>query len=104
MHRVKNGCVPRWGITVWAVLAWGCGAPAPPVDDAPFRAAIGNYLQANNMAMKIKEVKQAPVVEGDTAQLRASLTHEQLGGPSVTWEFEFARQPDGSWRVARHRD
>jgi hypothetical protein len=55
------------------------------------------------MAMKIKEIKQAPAVDGDKAQLQASLTHEQLGGPAVTWDFEFEKQADGTWRVLRHR-
>jgi hypothetical protein len=89
---------------VTLVIAAGCGRAASTVDDTPFRAAIGQYLQANNMAMKIKEVKQPPVLTGDTATMTASMTHEQLVGPSVTWKFEFARQPDGSWRVTRHED
>ena len=26
------------------------------------------------------------------------------GGPSVTWEFQFAKQPDGTWLVTAHED
>lgn len=51
------------------------------------------------MAMAVKEIKQGPAVQGERGQLTASLTHEQLGGPSVTWTFHFQKQPDGTWRV-----
>lgn len=95
---------PRWGPCLAIAVVLGCGAPAPTVDDAPFRDAVAQYLQANNMAMKIKDIKQSPAVEGDTATMTASMTHEQLGGPSVTWTFNFAEQPDGSWRVTKHED
>ena len=82
----------------------GCGPPAPTVDDAPFRIAIADYLKANNMALKVKDVKEGPVVDGEQASLSASLTHEQLGGPSVTWKFQFAKQPAGNWAVTSHED
>jgi hypothetical protein len=85
-------------------LLVGCSRPAAPVDETPFREAIGQYLQSNSMAMKIKEIKQGPVVEGDSASLQASMTHEKLGGPSVTWHFQFTRGADGSWQVIRHED
>lgn len=87
--------------------AWliGCGGQAAKVDDAPFREAIGRYLERNNMALAIKEIKEGPLVVDDkSARLQASLTHQELGGPSVTWEFEFAKQPDGSWDVSSHQD
>ena len=87
-----------------AVVLVGCGEPAPVVDDAPFRQAIVEYLQNNNMALAIKEIKSGPIVDGGKARLSASLTHEELGGPSVTWEFQFAQQPDGSWLVTDHKD
>jgi len=87
-----------------ASLLTGCAPSAPTPDDTPFRAAIGDYLRSHNMAMTIKEIKEGPQIDGDTARLSASMTHEQLGGPSVTWEFEFARQPDGSWQAIRHQD
>jgi hypothetical protein len=82
----------------------GCAQKAPPVNNAPFRAAIVKYLQHNNMALVIKEIKAAPTVDGSNAQMSASLTHNELGGPSVTWEFQFARQPDGTWLVTGHGD
>jgi hypothetical protein len=91
-------------ILVCLLIVHGCSAQAPSVDDTPFRAAIGEYLKANNMAMKIKEIKKPPVITGDAAQLQASLTHEQLGGPAVTWDFEFAKQADGTWKAIKHQD
>lgn len=87
-----------------ALVLTGCGSPATTADDAPFRQAIGDYVRSHNMAMKIKEIKRGPLIDGDTARLTASMTHEQLGGPSVTWEFEFAQRPDGSWQAVRHQD
>ncbi len=91
-------------VMLTATILMGCGAPAVTVEDAPFREAIGRYLQANNMALKIKEIKQGPIIEGEAAELKAAMTHEQLGGPSVTWQFQFAKQPDGSWQVTSHKD
>ncbi|MFV1968266.1 MAG: hypothetical protein ACC628_22815 [Pirellulaceae bacterium] len=95
----------RFWLCVGAVLLGtvGCGEKTPNVDDAPFRQAIVAYLRSNNMALAIKAVKQGPVVDGRTAELRASLTHETLGGPSVTWTFYFERQGD-LWQVTRHED
>ena len=89
---------------ICAIVVYGCGTPTPTVDDAPYRAAIVDYLKVNNMALKVKDIKEGPVVEGEQASLSASLTHEQLGGPSVTWTFHFARQPDGDWQVTTHED
>ena len=86
------------------LLLTACGAPASTPDDTPFRQAIGDYVRTHNMAMKIKEIKEGPLIDGDAARLSASMTHEQLEGPSVTWEFQFARQPDGSWQAVRHQD
>ena len=82
----------------------GCGEPEVTVDPAPFKSAIATYLDRNNMAMAVKEVKEGPTVEGDTATLTASLTHAELGGPSVTWEFRFEKNADGSWKVVSHED
>ncbi|HJN10242.1 MAG TPA: hypothetical protein QF564_16260 [Pirellulaceae bacterium] len=81
----------------------GCGTPKPTVNDEPFRVAIADYLQANNMALKVKEIKEGPVIEGKRAAVSASLTHEQLGGPSVTWKFQFTKQ-SGDWHVTAHED
>ena len=82
----------------------GCADKAPPVDDTPFREAIVEYLQNNNMALAIKEIKAGPTIDGGNARLSSSLTHEQLGGPRVTWEFQFAKQLDGTWLVTGHKD
>jgi hypothetical protein len=81
----------------------GCGQATSQIDDAPFRQAIEVYLESNNMALAIKEVKQGPIVDGQTAQLQASMTHETLGGPSVTWTFYFEQTGD-DWRVTSHDD
>jgi len=86
------------------LLFIGCGPAPATVDDTPFREAIGQYVQANNMAMKIKEIKQAPTISDNKARLQASMTHEQLGGPAVTWDFEFNKETSGKWRVVRHAD
>ena len=77
----------------------GCGRRPATADPTPFRQAIVEYLRNGNMAMAVKEIKEGPAVEGDTAQLTASLTHEQLGGASVTWKFHFKKQADGKWNV-----
>ena len=31
--------------------------------------------------------------------MSTSLVHQELPGPSVTWEFFFERQEDGEWMV-----
>jgi len=87
-----------------AVGALGCGEKSAPVDAAPFRQAIDEYLRNNNMALAVKAIKAGPTIDGDTARLTASLTHEELGGPSVVWSFHFERQQDEKWTVARHED
>lgn len=90
------------GFVTVAVL--GCGQEAVTVDAAPFRTAIEDYLRDGNMALAIKAIKQGPTVERDTAQLSASLTHQELGGASVTWTFHFQQQTDGKWAVVRHEN
>jgi hypothetical protein len=95
----------RSSICIGTIFLLGCGTPpATTVNDAPFREAVAQYLQANNMAMKIKDIKQPPAIEGNIATMTASMTHEQLGGPSVTWTFQFAKQPTGDWQVTKHED
>jgi len=81
----------------------GCRKQPAPVDTTPFRQAVDDYLKSRNMAMAIKEIKDGPVIEGDTARLTASLTHQAIGGPSVTWTFHFERQ-NGNWAVVTHED
>jgi len=91
-------------IALIAFGAMGCGEKSAPVDATPFRQAIDDYLRRNNMALAIKAIKAGPTISGDTAHLSASLVHEELGGPSVTWSFHFERQQDGEWTVVRHVD
>jgi len=76
-----------------------CGEQRVTVDPAPFESAIAKYLERNNMAMAVKEIKEGPTVSDQTATLTASLTHAELGGPSVTWKFGFEKTADGTWEV-----
>ena len=71
-------------------------------DPAPFEAAIAEYLDRGNMAMVVKQIKEAPIVTGNTATLKASLTRAVVGGPSVTWTFHFKKTPDGTWEAVDH--
>lgn len=81
----------------------GCGGTeGPAVDSGPFEAAVVKYLDEHNMALAIKEVKAGPVVDGETATMTASLTHAELGGAAVTWDFEFEKAGDGGWKAVRH--
>jgi len=97
----------RFAVLLLVVLAAvdlsGCRKQPARVDPTPFRLAIDDYLESKNMAMAIKEIKEGPVIEGDTARLTASLSHRAIGGPSVTWTFHFERQ-NGKWAVVKHED
>ncbi|MCU0961273.1 MAG: hypothetical protein MUF48_14345 [Pirellulaceae bacterium] len=79
----------------------GCGRAAVPQDPAPFLAAVERYLQQNNMALRIKEVEDGPEITGKRATMTVSLTHAELGGPSVVWEFDFTQQPAGNWEAVK---
>jgi hypothetical protein len=68
------------------------------------KLAIEQYLRQNAMQLRIKDVEQGPKVTGTTATMSVSLTHAELGGASVVWEFEFEQGPGGSWRVLRHKN
>jgi len=82
----------------------GCGGkPTATVAPEPFKKAIAEYLERNNMAMALKEIKEGPAVEDKTATLTASLTHATLSGPAVTWQFRFEKAADGSWKAVSHR-
>lgn len=88
-----------------ALLA-GCGkskSKESAVDIEPFKKAIGEYLERDNMAMAVKEVKEGPVIEETKATITASLTHATMGGPAVTWQFTLEKDPKGAWRVLRHK-
>jgi hypothetical protein len=56
------------------------------------------------MALRLKEIKRGPVVSGATATMTASLTHAELGGPSVEWELQFEQDTRGAWQVVSHQD
>jgi ABC-type transporter MlaC component len=84
--------------------AVGCGRKdAAPADAGPFKKAVAEYLERNNMAMALKEIKEGPAVQDKTAVLTASLTHATLGGPAVTWQFRFEKSADGSWKAVCHK-
>jgi hypothetical protein len=95
-----------FAIVLVMLLGWslaGCGGQAESqVDPKPFESAIAKYLEQGNMAMKVKEIKTGPTVDGQTATLTASLTHAELEGPSVTWTFTFEKTPDDTWKVTGH--
>jgi hypothetical protein len=81
----------------------GCGRNQPPaVDPAPFEVAIEQYLARNGMQLRVKALRASPVVDGRRAVLSASMTHADLGGPSVVWEFQFEQSADGQWSVVGH--
>ena len=91
-------------IAVMACFLAGCGkSKSPAADPQPFKVAIAQYLEQNNMAMALKEIKEGPIVEDKTARLTASLTHATLSGPAVIWQFRFTQNPDGTWKAVSHK-
>jgi hypothetical protein len=86
------------------VLTSGCGRQTATVEEAPFRQAIERYLEANNMALAIKEFKEISDPATGDVRVRASLVHRDLGGPSVTWTFYCQRPANADWSVVRHED
>jgi hypothetical protein len=97
--------VPALVLLAALACCWGgCGkSKTPAADPQPFQAAIAQYLERNNMAMAIREIKDGPTSEGKTATLTASLQHASLPGPAVTWRFRFEQDPGGSWNVVSHQ-
>ncbi len=90
--------------TVSIVLLSGCGESAgPTVDSTPFEEAVATYLDEHNMALAIKDVKDGPIVDGASATMTTSLTHAELGGAAVTWQFEFEKGENGTWKAVRHQ-
>lgn len=90
--------------TVFATSVTGCGGTkGPSADPEPFKKAIAQYLERNNMAMALKQIKEGPTVQDNTATLTASLTHAALGGPAVTWQIRFEKDRDGSWKAVSHK-
>ena len=68
------------------------------------KVAIERYLRENDMALRIKAIEQGPTITGTQATMSVSLTHAELGGPSVVWEFQFEQEPSGVWRATSHHD
>lgn len=105
MHAACRCRVLALWVAAGVLLCGGCGGSSqPPIDPAPMKAAIERYLEQNNMALRIKAIESGPVVSGSRATMQVSLTHAELGGPSVVWDFEFEQEPAGSWRVVRHQE
>ena len=66
-------------IVVLVFLFQGCcKSESPTVDPQPFKAAVAQYLERNNMAMTLKQIKAGPIIEGRTATLAASLQHATI--------------------------
>jgi len=87
---------------VCCLVACGDKAPAITVDDAPFRAAIVDYLKDKHMDMKIKEFKSIKP-SGDTATATCTLVQESdMHAVSIRWRFEFSRKGEGKWRVDKY--
>jgi hypothetical protein len=84
-------------------LTPGCGKQPSTVDPEPFKRAVAEYLERNNMAMALKEIKEGPTIQDKTATMTASLTHAALGGPAVTWQIRFEKNADGSWKAVSHK-
>ena len=111
-HPLPQAHINRWRGQGWGLILLaaglnvsGCGRTQPPaVDPAPFEAAIEHYLVRNGMQLRVKALRTAPVVEGRRAVMSASMTHADLGGPSVVWEFQFEQSADGRWSVVAHTD
>jgi len=94
------------GLALLLALVAGCGKSKSKEGTGeiePLKKAIAEYLERNNMAMALKEVKYGAVIKEKTATLTASLTHATMGGPAVTWEFTFEKRDQGSWRVLGHK-
>ncbi len=81
-------------------LSQGCGRSASSTaDPEPFKAAIAQYLEKNNMAMALKAIKAGPTVEGKSATLTASFQHATMPGAAVTWTLHFEQNADGTWNA-----
>lgn len=104
MNETLNHFVTVVFTVVIAAGLSGCGDKPSSVDTTPFLQAIDGYLDSSNMGMAVKDIKEGPVIDGDTACLTTSLSRKDIGGPAVTWTFHFNRKQDGKWSVVRHDD
>ena len=83
-------------------LCLGCGGEAVTADTAPFDAAVGRYLKARSMGMKVAGFESLEVT-GDTARGVCRMqVADDLYGIAVRWTFAFGRTPGGAWRVQSH--
>ena len=82
----------------------GCVKSKALIDDAALQQTIERYLDAHNMALSVKEIKEQTLSADRELQIKASLVHRELKGPSVTWTFFLHEQPAGQWQVVRHED
>lgn len=87
-----------------AMLLTGCGKSKALIDDAALRQTIERYLDAHNMALSVKDIKEQTLTADRELQIKASLVHRELKGPSVTWTFFLKQEPSGQWQVLRHKD
>jgi hypothetical protein len=103
LFRGASLCLALAGVMA-LLLALGCGKPqTAKAAPEPFKKAVAEYLERNNMAMALKEIKEGPAVQDNSATLTASLTHATLGGPAVTWQFRFEKNADGTWKAVSHK-
>ena len=101
LNHVVRACIL---FALLSLLSHGCGkSEAPTADPEPFKAAVAQYLERNNMAMALKQIKAGPTIEGKTATLTASLQHATIPGPAVTWTFRFEQNADGTWNAVSHK-
>ncbi len=102
---MRASSVPFSGLLA-VVIVFGVGcrqAKKPTADPQPFKKAIAEYLDRNNMALAVRGIVEGPTIDGNTATLSAALTHAELGGATVTWEFTFQKNPNGTWRVVSEK-
>lgn len=84
-------------------VAVGCGKKDVEADPAPFQAAIVNYLQVQCMGMKVNSFKTLKVQDAAaTALVSLSAADEGVAPVAVQWQFTFAKQGDGTWKVSSH--
>lgn len=89
---------------LFVCLSQDCGkSESPTADSEPFKVAVAQYLDQNNMAMALKQIKAGPTIEGKTATLTASLQHATIPGPAVTWTFRFEQNADRTWNAVSHK-
>jgi len=81
-------------------LTVGCGQKEVQGDPAPFAAAIVDYLQVQSMGMKVNSFKTLKMQDAAaTALVSLSAADEGVAPLAVLWQFTFAKQDDGTWKV-----